>query len=47
MDPVKSLQERFPDAVVDVELRSDSRAYASIVPCKVRDISRFLFTDMG
>jgi len=47
VDPVKSLQERFPDAVVDVEPRSDSRVYASIVPAKVRDISRFVFTDMG
>lgn len=47
VDPVKSLQERFPDAVADVELRSDSRVYASIVPGRVRDISRFLFTDMG
>ncbi len=47
VDPVKSLQERFPDAVVDVEPRSDSRVYVGIVPGKVRDISSFLFTDMG
>ena len=47
MDPVKSLQERFPSAVTDVELRSDSRVYATIVPGKVKEVSSFLFTDMG
>ena len=47
VDPVKSLQERFPDAVFDVEPRSDSRVYASMAPGKVRDVSKFLFEDLG
>jgi NADH-quinone oxidoreductase subunit C len=47
VDPVKSLQERFPGAVIDVETRSDSRVYASMAPGKVRDVSRFVFEDLG
>ncbi|MBN1855867.1 MAG: NADH-quinone oxidoreductase subunit C [Dehalococcoidia bacterium] len=46
-NPVKQLQKQFPDAVGDVQERSASRMYVSIVPSKVKDIAAFMFVDLG
>ena len=47
VDPVKTLQAKFPDDLRDVDERSSSRVYASIDPARVTDIVRFVFEDLG
>ena len=47
VDPVKTLQAKFPDSLRDVDERSSSRVYVSIDPAKVTDIVRFVFEDLG
>lgn len=47
VDPVKTLQAKFPDALRAVDEKSASRVYVSIDPAKVTDVARFLFEDLG
>jgi Ni,Fe-hydrogenase III component G len=47
VDPVKTLQVRFPKGIGDVEERSESRVYVGIDPGMVREIADFLFNNVG
>lgn len=47
INPVEKLQERFPGAIGDVEVRSAARTYVAIIPSEVRDIAKFMFVDLG
>ena len=47
VDPVKTLQVRFPDGIGDVEERSESRVYVGINAAMVRDIAGFMFNNLG
>jgi NADH-quinone oxidoreductase subunit C len=47
MDPVKTIQVKFPEAVGLVEQPSSRRAYADIEPAHVKEIARFVFDDLG
>ena len=47
VDPVKTLQAKFADGLIDVDERSSARVYVSIDPARVTDIVRFLFEDLG
>ncbi len=47
VDPVKTLQVRFPRGIGDVEERSESRIYVGIDPGMVREIADFLFNNVG
>ncbi len=47
VDPVKTLQVRFSEGIGDVEERSDARVYVGVDPGIVKDVSGFLFNNLG
>jgi NADH-quinone oxidoreductase subunit C len=47
MDPVKTLQAKYPEGVGAVEQPSARRAYVDIDAARVKDIARFVFDDLG
>ena len=47
VDPVKTLQAKYPDSLLNVDEKSGSRVYVSIDPARVTDIVRFVFEDLG
>jgi len=47
VDPVTTVQAKFPDCVRDIEERSSSRVYATVEPSRITDVVRFMFEDLG
>ncbi len=47
IDPVKTLQAKFPDYVGDIEQPSERRAYVDIQASHVKDLASFVFEDLG
>ena len=47
IDPVKTLQAKFPEHVGEIEQPSERRAYVDIQAACVKDFARFVFDDLG
>ena len=47
IDPVKTLQTKFPGTTGAVEQPSQRRAFVDIEAARVQDIARFVFADLG
>jgi Ni,Fe-hydrogenase III component G len=47
VDPVKTLQVRFPEGIGDVEECAGSRLYVSVEPGIIRDVADFLFNNLS
>lgn len=47
IDPVKTLQTKFPEGTGAVEQPSSRRIYVDIDASRVRDVARFIFEDLG
>ena len=47
VDPVKTLQVRFSEGIGEIEERSEARVYISVNSDIVREVSGFLFSNLG
>jgi Ni,Fe-hydrogenase III component G len=47
VDPVKTLEVRFPKGILNTEERSDSRAYVGVDAGMIKDVAGFMFDNLG